>query len=70
MPPSSVFDLIMFVDAVVDDMNETAIAALLEVAAALRGHPLAGLDVVVWLAFLFHALASCKFGRIRPALGW
>jgi hypothetical protein len=76
--PSPVLDLIVLINAIINDVDQSAVAALFEVAAAFRSHPLSGLNLVVRFAFLSHmrdlfhvknSAASSRSGKHLTRLG-
>jgi hypothetical protein len=55
MAINPVFDLVVFVEPVVNDVNQSTVAALIEIAAPLSGHPLAINDLMVFLSLLLQS---------------
>jgi hypothetical protein len=52
---STILDLVVFVNSIINDVNKSTVAALFKIALALCWHPLAIFDLVVWLSLLAHS---------------
>jgi hypothetical protein len=54
VPASTILDLVVFVNSIINDVDKSTIAALFKVAPALCRHPFPVLDLIIRLALLAH----------------